>query len=227
MTLPCPRGPSAPAPTVRGRSFHSSCSPSPPPPSSSHHPARSSSCSAAPASAGGPSPSSNSAPWSSAPRPSATNSRRTASRTARPSRCAPTRASPRLAASSARPASTSCPSCSTSSRATCRWSAPGRSRSRPRPDASGLRVLPTTLQAHPNGRLAYARNLAKRRALRNLWLYVMHGTCGGDWVALARRRLPPLGPFLGAGIRAPVGEAPRLAAAPARARRRSDAGDQF
>jgi hypothetical protein len=60
---------------------------------------------------------------------------------------------------------------------------------RPRMDASGLRVLPTTLQAHPNGRLAYARNIAKRRGLRNLWLYAAHGGCGGDWPTVASRVL--------------------------------------
>jgi hypothetical protein len=58
---------------------------------------------------------------------------------------------------------------------------------RPRTRA-GLLEMPTTLQAHPNGRASYARNLAKRVALRNLWLYVRHGA-SGDWFELARRLL--------------------------------------
>ena len=40
---------------------------------------------------------------------------------------------------------------------------------------NGLIVMPTTLQAHPHGVATYARNIAKRRAWRNLWLYVTHG----------------------------------------------------
>jgi peptidoglycan/xylan/chitin deacetylase (PgdA/CDA1 family) len=39
----------------------------------------------------------------------------------------------------------------------------------------GLLLMPTTLQAHPHGLGAYARNVAKRRAWRNLWLYMLHG----------------------------------------------------
>ncbi len=39
----------------------------------------------------------------------------------------------------------------------------------------GLLVMPTTLQAHPHGFATYAKNIAKRHAWRNLWLYVLHG----------------------------------------------------
>jgi peptidoglycan/xylan/chitin deacetylase (PgdA/CDA1 family) len=38
-----------------------------------------------------------------------------------------------------------------------------------------LRLMPTTLQAHPHGLPTYMRNIAKRRAARNLWLYLVHG----------------------------------------------------
>jgi hypothetical protein len=54
----------------------------------------------------------------------------------------------------------------------------------PRP-AAGLLLLPTTVQAHPHRLSAYARNLAKRLAFRNLWLYVRHGR-STDWPKLAR-----------------------------------------
>ncbi|HLJ96403.1 MAG TPA: polysaccharide deacetylase family protein [Gemmataceae bacterium] len=52
----------------------------------------------------------------------------------------------------------------------------------------GLRVLPTTLQAHPHGFAVYARNVIKRRAWRNLWLYVCHGR-SRDWPTLVRSLL--------------------------------------
>ena len=48
----------------------------------------------------------------------------------------------------------------------------------------GLIVMPTTLQAHQNGLAAYSRNIAKRRAWRNLWLYVRHGR-STQWEKLA------------------------------------------
>ncbi|HZL36042.1 MAG TPA: polysaccharide deacetylase family protein [Tepidisphaeraceae bacterium] len=48
-----------------------------------------------------------------------------------------------------------------------------------------LLIMPTTLQAHPHGLGAYVRNVLKRRALANLWLYVLHGH-STDWPALAR-----------------------------------------
>jgi peptidoglycan-N-acetylglucosamine deacetylase len=57
----------------------------------------------------------------------------------------------------------------------------------PRPTA-GLRVLPTTLQAHPHGVAAYARNVIKRLAFRNGWLYLAHGR-STDWSHLARALL--------------------------------------
>jgi peptidoglycan/xylan/chitin deacetylase (PgdA/CDA1 family) len=50
---------------------------------------------------------------------------------------------------------------------------------------AGLLVLPTTLQAHPHGLPAYARNVVRRAALSNLWLYLSHGR-STDWPKLAR-----------------------------------------
>jgi peptidoglycan-N-acetylglucosamine deacetylase len=50
---------------------------------------------------------------------------------------------------------------------------------------AGLLVLPTTLQAHPHGLAAYARNMMRRLACRNLWLYVRHGR-STDWSKLVR-----------------------------------------
>ena len=40
---------------------------------------------------------------------------------------------------------------------------------------NGLKLMPTTLQAHPHGLSAYARNTLKRHAWHNIWLYVLHG----------------------------------------------------
>ena len=57
----------------------------------------------------------------------------------------------------------------------------------PRRDA-GLAMMPTTLQAHPHGPLAYAKNAIKRGAVRNLWRYVALGR-PSDWTALARSSL--------------------------------------
>jgi hypothetical protein len=54
----------------------------------------------------------------------------------------------------------------------------------PRAEA-GLLVLPTTVQAHPHGLGAFARNLARRAAFRNLWLFLLHGRTT-DWLTLAR-----------------------------------------
>jgi len=51
-----------------------------------------------------------------------------------------------------------------------------------------LLILPTTLQAHPHSFAAYARNSIKRRAMANLWLYVMHGRNSG-WDELAKSLL--------------------------------------
>jgi hypothetical protein len=52
----------------------------------------------------------------------------------------------------------------------------------------GIWLLPTTLQAHPHGLPAYVRNVLKRAAFRNLWLYVAHGR-STNWVMLVRSLL--------------------------------------
>jgi hypothetical protein len=57
----------------------------------------------------------------------------------------------------------------------------------PRPKA-GIMLLPTTVQAHPHGLLAFARNAIKRRAVGNLWRFVAHGR-STDWPELARSML--------------------------------------
>ena len=57
----------------------------------------------------------------------------------------------------------------------------------PRPTA-GLMLMPTTVQAHPHVVGAFARNLARRAAVRNLWLYLLHGR-STDWLKLARSLL--------------------------------------
>lgn len=53
-----------------------------------------------------------------------------------------------------------------------------------------LLIMPTTLQAHPHSRGNHLRNVLKRGAMRNLWLYVRHGGAG-CWIdiveALAQR----------------------------------------
>ncbi len=62
---------------------------------------------------------------------------------------------------------------------------------RPRPSATGgenLLQMPTTLQAYPQSRRAYLRNMIKRRAFRNFALYTLHGR-SQDWTTLARRLL--------------------------------------
>jgi len=42
--------------------------------------------------------------------------------------------------------------------------------------------MPTTLQAHPQTAASIARNLLKRRAVSNAWLYLKHGRAAGtDW----------------------------------------------
>lgn len=53
---------------------------------------------------------------------------------------------------------------------------------------AGLLVLPTTVQAHPHGLSAYARNVLRRGTFRNLWQYVVQG-CPTGWPALARSLL--------------------------------------
>jgi peptidoglycan/xylan/chitin deacetylase (PgdA/CDA1 family) len=57
----------------------------------------------------------------------------------------------------------------------------------PRP-TDGLMLMPTTVQAHPHGVGAYARNLVRRAAVRNLWLAMLHGRTT-DWLTLTRRLL--------------------------------------
>ncbi len=54
--------------------------------------------------------------------------------------------------------------------------------------AAGLLMLPTTIQTHPHGLCVYARNLLKRAALRNLWLYVVYGR-STDWPRLVQSLL--------------------------------------
>jgi peptidoglycan-N-acetylglucosamine deacetylase len=53
---------------------------------------------------------------------------------------------------------------------------------------SGVVVLPTTLQAHPHGLAAYAKNALRRASFRNLWLFLVHGR-STDWVKLVRALL--------------------------------------
>jgi hypothetical protein len=55
---------------------------------------------------------------------------------------------------------------------------------RPRLCTNGLLEMPTTMQAFPQPALNYAKNLAKRRAMRNFWRYAIHGR-SRDWVKLA------------------------------------------
>lgn len=57
----------------------------------------------------------------------------------------------------------------------------------PRPH-DGLREIPTTVQAFPNPPVNYWKNLIKRRAAANFWLYARHGR-SSDWQLLARRLL--------------------------------------
>ena len=53
---------------------------------------------------------------------------------------------------------------------------------------AGLLQMPTTVQAFPHRFSAFARNAIKRRALANLWRYVVHG-CPAEWPALAESLL--------------------------------------
>jgi hypothetical protein len=53
---------------------------------------------------------------------------------------------------------------------------------------AGLLVMPTTVQAHPHRLAAYARNVLRRWAWRNLWLYLAHGR-STDWAKLAESLL--------------------------------------
>lgn len=53
----------------------------------------------------------------------------------------------------------------------------------PRPQA-GLLLMPTTVQAFPHRLSAFARNAIKRRAVTNLWRYIVYG-CAAEWPTLA------------------------------------------
>ena len=53
---------------------------------------------------------------------------------------------------------------------------------------NALREMPTTLQAFPHPAVNYLKNLTKRRAARNFWLYAVHGR-SRNWATLARRLL--------------------------------------
>jgi hypothetical protein len=57
----------------------------------------------------------------------------------------------------------------------------------PRP-TGGLLVLPTTVQAHPHNLPAFAKNVIRRLAFRNLWLYIAHGR-STHWPGLVRSLL--------------------------------------
>ena len=52
----------------------------------------------------------------------------------------------------------------------------------------GLLEMPTTLQAFPHPAWNYGKNLIKRRAVTNFWLYARHGH-SRHWATLARRLL--------------------------------------
>jgi peptidoglycan/xylan/chitin deacetylase (PgdA/CDA1 family) len=54
--------------------------------------------------------------------------------------------------------------------------------------SDGLKLMPTTVQAHPHGLLAYARNAIRRCAFRNLHLFMVH-VRSTDWTGLARALL--------------------------------------
>lgn len=59
---------------------------------------------------------------------------------------------------------------------------------RPRPTADGIFELPTSIQAQPQPHRAVLRNLAKRRAAANAWLFIRHGL-SGQWNDHARAML--------------------------------------
>lgn len=52
----------------------------------------------------------------------------------------------------------------------------------------GVAEMPTTIQAFPQPRRNYLKNLIKRRAVANFWLYARHGH-SRNWATLARRLL--------------------------------------
>jgi hypothetical protein len=53
---------------------------------------------------------------------------------------------------------------------------------------AGLLQMPTTVQAFPHRFPAFARNAVKRKALANLWRYIVHG-CPAEWPTLAESLL--------------------------------------
>jgi peptidoglycan-N-acetylglucosamine deacetylase len=57
----------------------------------------------------------------------------------------------------------------------------------PRP-RGGILEMPTTLQAFPHPPVNYLKNLTKRGAVANFWLYARHGR-SRNWAVLARRLL--------------------------------------
>ena len=53
---------------------------------------------------------------------------------------------------------------------------------------AGLLLMPTSLQAHPQGLLPVARNALKRAALGNLWRFIVHGGTT-EWPRIAQSLL--------------------------------------
>lgn len=53
---------------------------------------------------------------------------------------------------------------------------------------AGVLVMPTTVQAFPHRFSTFAKNAIKRRALGNLWRYVIHG-CTAEWPVMAESLL--------------------------------------
>jgi peptidoglycan/xylan/chitin deacetylase (PgdA/CDA1 family) len=53
---------------------------------------------------------------------------------------------------------------------------------------AGLLLMPTSLQAHPQGFLSVARNALKRAALGNLWRFIVHGGTT-EWPRIAQSLL--------------------------------------
>jgi peptidoglycan-N-acetylglucosamine deacetylase len=53
---------------------------------------------------------------------------------------------------------------------------------------AGLLLMPTTVQAFPHHFSAFAKNAIKRKALANLWRYVIHGRAA-EWPAMAESLL--------------------------------------
>ncbi len=53
---------------------------------------------------------------------------------------------------------------------------------------NGILEMPTTVQAFNQSVIGYAKNFARRLALRNAWSYILHGH-STDWTALSRAML--------------------------------------